>query len=68
MNTTSRIERLCRPLRERILASEVLAKRLARVETEDPGEQSLKGKERPMRVFAVRGLSDLEPIRPAGSV
>jgi len=65
MNTTSRIEGLCRPMGERILVSEFLADQFEGVEMEDLGEQTLKGKEQPRRVFAVRGLSDLKPIGPA---
>ena len=57
MNTTSRLEGLCRPLGERILVSEVIAESFdGGVEAEDLGDQTLKGKEQQVRVFAVRGV------------
>lgn len=58
MNTTARIEGLCRPLSEKILVSSVIAEGLDEwVTVDDLGPQALKGKERPVRVFAVRDVA-----------
>jgi len=57
MNTTSRIENLTRALGRSFLVSEDALKRLegaARFAPEDLGPQELRGREAPMRVYAVR--------------
>jgi len=57
MNTTSRIENLTRALGRNFLVSEDALRRLegaARFAPEDLGPQELRGREAPMRVYAVR--------------
>ncbi len=57
MNTTSRIENLTRSLGRNFLVSEDALARLegaARFSPEDLGPQQLRGREAPMRVYAVR--------------
>jgi adenylate cyclase len=59
MNTTSRIENLTRALGRNFLVSEDALKRLEggeRYAPEDLGPQELRGKEAPMRVYAVRAV------------
>lgn len=57
MNTTSRIENATRELGERFLVSEDALERLAdsgRFETSDLGPRTLRGRNAPVRLFAVR--------------
>lgn len=60
MNATSRIENLTRTLGRRFLVSQDALQRLegaARFAPEDLGLQALRGKEAPMRVYAVRAAA-----------
>lgn len=54
VNLASRIEGLCKPLRELALASEEFARHCTPEELRDLGPQSLRGVENPVRVYAIR--------------